>query len=104
MGILIKIFARGKRVYFRKRQISSDYPNTPVNICHRPHLISQLSRRCKLSLNYPRWLAGLLANKKSVAQLLRFLKATEVGASEGAREREAEWVRKNHQVGEDLLG
>lgn len=32
------------------------------------------------------------------------LKATEVGASEGAREREAEWERKNDRAGEDLLG
>ena len=51
-----------------------------------------------------RWLAGLLANEKAVAPLLRFLKATEVGAREGARDREAEWVRKNDQASEDLLG
>ncbi len=36
-----------------------------------------------------RWLAGLLANEKAVTPLLRFLKATDVGAREGAREREA---------------
>ena len=51
-----------------------------------------------------RWLAGLLANEKAVTSLLRFLKAAEVGAREGAREREAEWERKNDQAGEDLLG
>ena len=51
-----------------------------------------------------RWLAGLLANEKAVAPLLRFLKETEVGVREGAREREAEWVRKNDQAGEGLLG
>ena len=41
-----------------------------------------------------RWLAGLLASEKAVTPLLRFLEATEVGAREGAREREAEWERK----------
>ena len=41
-----------------------------------------------------RWLAGLLANEKAVAPLLNFLKTTEVGGREGAREREAEWKRK----------
>ena len=51
-----------------------------------------------------RWLAGLLANEKAVTPLLRFLEATEVGAREGAREREAEWAQRNDQVGEDLLG
>lgn len=50
-----------------------------------------------------RWLAGLLANEKALAPLLRFLKATEVGAREGPREREAEWAGKNDQAGEDLL-
>ena len=48
-----------------------------------------------------RWLAGLLANEKSVAPLLDFLKATEV---EGAREKEVEWERKKDQAGEDLVG
>ena len=51
-----------------------------------------------------RWLAGLLANEKAVTPLLRFLKATEVGAREGARERETEWGRINDHAGEDLLG
>jgi len=51
-----------------------------------------------------RRLAGLLANEKAVTPLLGFLEATEVGAREGAREREAEWERKNDQAGEDLLG
>ena len=51
-----------------------------------------------------RWLAGLLANEKAVAPLLRFLKATDVGGREWARERELEWERKNDQAGEDLPG
>ncbi len=36
--------------------------------------------------------------------ILGFLKATDVGGREGAREREEEWRRKNDQVGEELLG
>jgi len=51
-----------------------------------------------------RWLAGLLANERAVTPLLEFLKATEVGAKEGAREKELEWKRKNDQAGEELLG
>ena len=51
-----------------------------------------------------RWLASLLANEIAVTPLLGFLKATDVGAREGARGREAEWERKNDQAGEDLLG
>ena len=51
-----------------------------------------------------RWLANLLANEKAVAPLLRFLKATDVGGREGAREREKEWERRNDQAGEELLG
>ena len=51
-----------------------------------------------------RWMGGLLGNEKAVALLLRFLKATDVGGREGAREREIEWERKNDQAGEDLLG
>ena len=49
------------------------------------------------------WLADLLANETAVAPLLRFLKSTEVGGREGARERELEWGRKNDQAGEGLL-
>lgn len=48
-------------------------------------------------------MAGQLGNKKAVAPLLKFLKTTDVGEREGARERELEWERKNDQVGEDLL-
>ncbi len=51
-----------------------------------------------------RWLAGLLANEKAVAPLLRFLKATDVGGRERSREGELEWEQKNAQAGEDLLG
>jgi len=50
-----------------------------------------------------KWLAGILANEKAVAPLLRFLKSTEVGGREGAREREVEWERRNDRPGEDLL-
>ncbi len=49
-------------------------------------------------------LAELLANQKAMGPILGFLKATEVGGREGAREREEEWGRKNDQLGEDLLG
>ena len=48
--------------------------------------------------------AGRLASKRKSGDTAGFLKATEVGAREGAREREAEWERKNDQAGEDLLG
>ena len=53
-----------------------------------------------------RWLVDLLANKKAVAPLLRFLKATDVGGREKAREREKEKERewRNNQAGEELLG
>ena len=46
----------------------------------------------------------MLANEKAVTRLLGFLKATEVGAREGAREREVEWARKNDETGEEQLG
>ena len=50
------------------------------------------------------WPAGLLANEKAVAPLLKILNANEVGGRKGARERELEWEQKNDQAGEDLLG
>ena len=50
------------------------------------------------------WMASLLGNEKAIITLIKFLKATEVGARERAREREAEWERKNDRAGEDLLG
>lgn len=49
------------------------------------------------------WLAGVQANKKAVAPLLRFLRTTELGGRERAREREIKWEQKNKQVGEELL-
>ncbi len=49
-------------------------------------------------------MSSLLANEKALIPLIKFSKATEVGAREGAREREAEWERKNDRAGEDLLG
>ncbi len=50
-----------------------------------------------------RWLADLLGNEKAIAPLLRFLKTTEVGRREGARERRVEGERRNDQAGEELL-
>ena len=50
-----------------------------------------------------RWVAELVASEKAVVPLLRFLKATEIGGREGARDRELEWERRNDQAGEDLL-
>ena len=49
-------------------------------------------------------LASLLGDEKAVAPLLKFSKATGIEGTEGARERELEWERKNDQEGEDLLG
>ena len=39
-----------------------------------------------------------------MGQILGFLKSTEVGGREGAREREEERERRNDQAGEELLG
>ena len=38
----------------------------------------------------------------SVELLLKFLKATGIGGSKGAKERELKWKRKNDQKTEDL--
>ena len=40
---------------------------------------------------------------RAVGLLVDFLKSTEVGAREGARERELEWERRDDQAGEELL-
>lgn len=52
-----------------------------------------------------RWLGSLLANKRAVGPILKFLKGTQVGSMEGAREREREleWQRRNDQEGENQL-
>ena len=50
-----------------------------------------------------RWLGSLLANERAVGPVLRFLKVTEVGSREGARERELEWQRRSDQEGENQL-
>ena len=50
-----------------------------------------------------RWLASMLADEKAVTPVLKYLKTTEIGGREGARERELEWERKTDQAGEDLL-
>lgn len=39
-----------------------------------------------------------------MAPLLRFLKQTEIGGREGAKETQLEWARKNDQEGENFLG
>ena len=51
-----------------------------------------------------RWLASLLANKRAVMPLVKYLKATEVGARKKAREKEREWKKKNNQIGKKLFG
>lgn len=38
---------------------------------------------------------------RAVGPVLKFLKDTEVGDREGARERELEWQKKSNQEGED---
>ena len=48
-------------------------------------------------------LAELFANEKAVGLLVDFLKSTEMGTREGARERELEWERRDDQVEEELL-
>ena len=50
-----------------------------------------------------RWLGSLLANERAVGPVLKFLKGTEVGSREGARERELEWQRRSDQEGENQL-
>ncbi len=42
-----------------------------------------------------KWLALLLVNEKVIGPFLYFLKSTEVGGREGARERELEWQRRS---------
>ena len=64
---------------------------------------------CKEGISCQGWterkrLAELLANEKAMGPILGFLKSTEVGGREGAREREKEWERRNDQAGEELLG
>lgn len=50
---------------------------------------------CKERISYQRWiekkrLVELLANKKAIGPILRFLKSTKVGRKDGVREREKE--------------
>ena len=64
---------------------------------------------CKEGISWQGWterkgLAELLANEKAMGPLLGFLKSTEVGEREGAKERELEWQRRSDQAGEELLG
>ncbi len=60
----------------------------------------------KEGIHWQRWtekkgLAELLANEKAVGPLVDFLKSTEVGAREGAKERELEWERRDDHAGEE---
>ena len=60
------------------------------------------------NINWQGWterkgLAKLVADEGALGPLLEFLKATEVGGREGARERELEWEQRSDQAGEDLL-
>lgn len=48
-------------------------------------------------------LTKFLADKKAVGPILEFLKTTEVGSREGAKERELEWERRNDLAGESQL-
>ena len=44
-----------------------------------------------------------MANERAVGPILKFLKGTQVGSREGAREKELEWQRRNDQEGENQL-
>ena len=71
----------------------------------RRKLIRSLSEK---NISWQGWtekkgLAKLVADRRALEPLLEFLKATEVGSREGARERELEWERQNDHAGEDLL-
>ena len=68
-----------------------------------------LRNLCKEGTRWQGWtekrgLTEFLANEKAMDPLLRFLKSTEVGGRERARERELEWGQKDDRVVEELLG
>lgn len=48
-------------------------------------------------------LTGLLANKKTVTLLLKYLKTTKIGAKEEKRAKKQKQKKKNDKVGEKLL-
>lgn len=50
------------------------------------------------------WLAELLAERYALGPLLEFLKNTEVGSREGAKEKEMEWEQRRDQEGEEQKG
>lgn len=50
-----------------------------------------------------KWLAALLANKKAVVLLLKFLKTTEVGRRKRAKKREIEWKQRSDWIDENLF-
>ena len=59
---------------------------------------------CKEGNSWQGWterkgLAELLPNEKAMGPLLGFLKSTEVGGREGAKERELEWEQRDDRVG-----
>lgn len=49
-------------------------------------------------------LAELLAHGKAMSPLFGFLKSTEVGGREGAKEKELVWERRSDQAGKELPG
>lgn len=49
-------------------------------------------------------LVKILANKKIITPLLKFLRSIKVKRREEAKEKEVEWEQQNNQVGKDLLG
>ncbi len=62
---------------------------------------------CKEGIGRQSWterkgLAELLANEKAISPLLDFLKSTEVGGREGAKERELEWQQRIDRAGEGV--
>ena len=64
---------------------------------------------CKEGISWQGWterkkIAELFANEKAMGLLLGFLKSTEVGGREGAKERELEWMQRDDWIGEELLG
>lgn len=49
-------------------------------------------------------MANLLANKKIILSLIKFLKTLEIGVRKEAKKKKIEWEQKNNQIEEDLLG
>ena len=73
---------------------------------HSGNKIESASRHHKLSDFQGRLLVqdGKVQEDGLSVENTKSFMPTEVGGREGAREREAEWERKNDQAGADLLG